>query len=105
MALHSVLTRYIAKPKQGNGLIDILLKCHDIVSDAEGCRHYIINQDDERPDHIWVSELWDSQEDHIISLSLDGCKELDVAINHLLAAPPEQIMMKAVAGKGVEEYS
>ena len=105
MASHSVFTRYIAKPRLGNSLIDILLKCHDIVSDADSCRHYIINQDDENPDHIWVCELWDTQEDHIISLSLDGCKELDVAANHLLAAAPEQIILKAVAGKGVVEYS
>lgn len=104
MASHSVYTRFMALPRKGNALIGILMKAHDIVSDADGCRLYIINQDEENPDHIWVTELWDTQEDHAISLTLDGCKELIAEATHLLASPPEQIIMKAVAGKGVEEY-
>lgn len=102
---HSVYTRFNARTGRGAELIDVLLRTNDIVSEADGCRLYIINHDLDNPDHIWVTELWDSQEDHAISLTLDGCKELLAEAMHLLATPPEQIAMNAIAGKGVEEYS
>ena len=104
MLQHAIYTRYLAKPGRGKALIEILLKANDIVADAEGCQLYIINQDTENDDHIWVTELWDTLEDHAISLTLDGAKEWVVEASHMLSAPPEQIILKAVAGKGVESY-
>jgi quinol monooxygenase YgiN len=102
MSQHAVYTRFMAHPKKGNALIDILMRASDIVSDADGCQLYIINQDLDNHDHIWVTELWDSQEDHAISLTLDGCKELITEAEPLLASPPEQLVFRALAGKGVE---
>ncbi|MCW3088107.1 MAG: antibiotic biosynthesis monooxygenase [Sediminibacterium sp.] len=103
MSKHAVYTRFTAQPEKGDALVEILRKANHIVSGAEGCRHYIINHDTDNTDEVWVTELWDSPEDHAISLTLDGCKELVVEATPLLAIPPEQIALKAVAGKGVEE--
>jgi len=103
MSQHAVYTRFITHPNKGATLIDILMKANHVVSVAKGCRLYIINHTAENTDHIWVTELWDTQEDHAISLTLDGCKELSAAAVPLLIAPPEQVVLKAVAGKGVEK--
>ena len=103
MSQHAVYTRFLTRPGQGKALVEILLKANHIVSDADGCRLYIINQDMDNDDHIWVTELWDSQEDHAISLTLDGCKELVVEASNLLTVPPDQIILKAIAGKGVDD--
>lgn len=101
MALYALYTQFIASPGQGKSLIDILIKANDIVSDANGCRSYIINTAIENEDIIWVTELWDSEEDHAISLTLDGCKELVTEASALLNEPPRQTVLKAVAGKGM----
>ena len=103
MPKHAVYTRFTTQPDKGPELIDVLLRANDIVSEAEGCRQYIINHDIDNKDLIWVTELWDNQEDYAISLTLDGCKELTTEATHFLALPPEQIELRAFAGKGVED--
>lgn len=102
MALYGLYTQFFANQGKGRELVDILMKASNIVSETEGCRLYIINVDRSDSDSIWVTELWDKEEDHAISLTLDGCKELVTEASLLLAAPPRQIVLKALAGKGVE---
>jgi quinol monooxygenase YgiN len=103
MPQHALYTRFMTHPEKGNALISILIKGNSIVSGAKGCRHYIINQDISNDDLIIVNELWDTEEDHAISLALDGSKELIIEAAKLLAEPPEQIILKAVAGKGTTD--
>jgi len=102
MPLHAQYTQFIAYPGQGKELIAILMKANNIVSRAKGCRQYIINEDADNKDIIWVTELWDSEEEQIISQSMDGCRELATEAGLVLAAPPKQIALKAITGKGLE---
>jgi quinol monooxygenase YgiN len=103
MSQYALYTRFSAHPDKGDELLEILVKANDIVSVAKGCRQYMINHEASNKDTFWVTELWDSQEDHAISLALDGCKELVVEASHILAAEPKQIVLVPVAGKGFEE--
>ncbi|MEO8171588.1 MAG: antibiotic biosynthesis monooxygenase [Sediminibacterium sp.] len=102
MAQYALYTRFSAHPDKGDELLGILVKANEIVSAAKGCRFYMINHEDSNKDIFWVTELWDTQEDHAISLTLDGCKELIVEASHILAADPKQIVLVPVAGKGFE---
>lgn len=102
MSQYALYTHFTASPGKGKSLVNVLMKANRICSNADGCRLYIINQEIDNADSIWVTELWDSEEDHSISLALDGCKELVIEAGHLLARAPEQIELKALAGKGVE---
>jgi quinol monooxygenase YgiN len=101
MAQYALYTQFVAHPGKGNELVDILKKANDIVSAADGCKLYIINTHATDEDCIWVTELWDSEESHAISLTVDGCKELVTGASVLLSLPPKQIVLKALAGKGV----
>lgn len=103
MPQYALYTRFSAIPDKGDELLGILVKANHIVSAAKGCRLYLINHEFSDKDIFWVTELWDSQEDHAISLALDGCKELIVEASHILAGKPEQIVLVPVAGKGFEE--
>jgi quinol monooxygenase YgiN len=102
MAQYALYTRFIAKPGQGISLVNVLSRANTIVSDAEGCRLYIINREEDNEDIVWVTELWDKEEDHAISLTLDGCKELVTEASLLLKEPPRQTVLRALAGKGLE---
>jgi quinol monooxygenase YgiN len=102
MAQYALYTRFIVKPGQGKSMVEILMKANTIVSGADGCRLYIINTEEDNEDIIWVTELWDKEEDHAISLTLDGCKELVTEASLLLQAPPHQTVLKAIGGKGLD---
>lgn len=103
MALHALYTRFTTQPSKGKELIILLQKACKLVSEARGCRVYIINQDVSQEESIWVTELWDNPEDHAISLTLDGCKELIAQALPLLAGKPEQVVLKAISGKGMDD--
>ena len=103
MSQYALYTHFTTHPDKGNELIEILMKANQIVSAARGCRLYIINYDTHNKDSVWVTELWDSQEDHAISLTLDGCKELIVEAAPLLTSEPRQVLLVPVAGKGLSE--
>ncbi|NCI45292.1 putative quinol monooxygenase [Sediminibacterium soli] len=100
MAHHALYTQFITHPGKGTDLVTLLKKANDIVSTASGCKLYIINVHATDEDCIWVTELWDSEESHAISLTMDGCKELVTEAATLLSLPPKQIVLKALAGKG-----
>ncbi|MES2328255.1 MAG: antibiotic biosynthesis monooxygenase [Bacteroidota bacterium] len=102
MSQYALNTRFDARPDKGDELLGILVKANQIVSVAKGCRLYMINHEADNKDIFWVTELWDSQEEHAISLTLDGCKELIVEASHILAGEPKQIVLVPVAGKGVD---
>jgi len=103
MSPYALYTHFSTRLHKGDALIEILMKANQIVSESKGCRLYMINHDVADRDSVWVTELWDSQEDHAISLTLDGCKELIVEATPLLVSEPKQIVLRPVAGKGVED--
>ncbi len=66
------------KAQQGKGkqLSAILLEAATLVSTSKGCQLYLISADNAELDTVWVTEVWDSKEDHDESLNLAGVKEL-----------------------------
>jgi quinol monooxygenase YgiN len=54
-----------ATAKQGKGaqLAEILLAAAAELEDDPGCELYLINRQSDRPDVVWVTELWRSQAD------------------------------------------
>lgn len=96
MAQYALVTRFAARPGQRKELTDILVKAHHIVSSAKGCKLFAVNHDVNHDDLIWVNEIWDTQEDHAISLTLDGCKELILEAKHLMNGDPVQNTLKPI---------
>ena len=76
----------------GNGtqLAQILLEASRLVSTAKGCQLYLISQDSSTPEAVWVTEVWDSKEDHDNSLQVPGVRELISQAMPLLDGRPEK---------------
>ena len=79
------------KASQGNGdkLAEILLKAAALVSKAKGCHLYIISREPEETDTIWITEIWDSKEDHDHSLKADEVRLLIGQAMPLLDGMPQ----------------
>ncbi len=83
-------------------LISILLQASALVSTAKGCRHYIIYKDAKDEDAIFVSEIWDTKQDHDDSLKLEGCMELISKAMPLIDGKPEGNSLEVIGGKGID---
>jgi len=46
------------------------------MQEAKDCLIYIVNEDAQRGDHVHVTEVWETAEDHAGSLKLEAAKEL-----------------------------
>ena len=76
----------------GNGekLAQILLEAAKLVSTAKGCLLYLVSLDQTTPDGVWVTEVWDSKDDHDNSLQVPGVRELIGQAMPLLDGRPEK---------------
>ncbi len=100
ITLHGKIT---AKPGHGAELASILLRASALVANAQGCRLYLIGQDEEIPENIWVTEVWDSAEDHQASLQLPDVRALIGEAMPLLAGqPPGGQRLTCLGGHGVQ---
>lgn len=91
-----------AKEGKGKELANILLEASELVAKAKGCQIYIVSQDPEQPDLIWVTEVWDSKADHEASLSYPGVRELISQALPILDGPPQKgQVMEVMGGQGL----
>lgn len=87
-----------ALPQKGEELCRILTEATKIISQAQGCRLYLVSRTEEKPDTVYVTELWNSKEDHQQSLAVPGIKTLiDQAVPLLASSPGPDHILDVVA--------
>ena len=83
-------------------LADILLEAAEIVSSLSGCKLYIVSKDNSDSLSIWITEVWDSKEDHDNSLKSDSVKALiGKALPLLNGMPGKGQELEVVGGHGI----
>ncbi|MEM6764566.1 MAG: antibiotic biosynthesis monooxygenase [Bacteroidota bacterium] len=87
-----------AVPGKGRQLADILMKASKLVSNAKGCHLYLVSMDTQDPDAVWITEVWDAEEDHDQSLTMPGVRELIGHAMPILAGKPERGQVLDVLG-------
>jgi len=93
------------KATKGNGekLASILLEASKLISTAKGCHLYVVSKDNAYNELVWVTEIWDSKEDHDNSLKVEGVKELIAQAMPILDGQPEKGQeLEVLGGTGVE---
>ena len=101
MSAYGCYVKFIAQPGQRDTLVELLLQAAAGVEAAPGCELYIINTSLTEPESVWVTELWRSQVEHDVSLSVEEARDLIKQVLPLLAGPPERIEVVPVGGKGL----
>lgn len=93
--LHGKLTATSGNTKK---LADILIKASQLISTAKGCQLYLVSLDETDQNSVWVTEVWDSKQDHQNSLQVDGVKELISEAIPLLSNKPEKGQELSILG-------
>lgn len=96
---HGKLT---AKRGQRDELLAILINASKVVETVKGCKLYVVALDNNDPDSVFVTEVWDSKEDHDNSLKAKGVKELIMKATPILEGQPAKGQeFEIVGGTGV----
>lgn len=91
-----------AREGKGSQLADLLLKASAVLASVAGCRLYMISIDAEDGDLIWVTEAWDSKENHAASLQDERIRAIiGEAMPLLDGMPAGGKSLKVLGGLGV----
>ncbi len=90
-----------AKPGMGDELARELLEVANGLQDSPGCQLYVINRSPGESDVVWVTELWNSQEELEASLQTDAARERMPAVLELIdRSKLERIDVEPIGGFG-----
>ena len=84
-------------------LTDILLEASRLVATVKGCRLYLVSKDNHDPNAVWVTEVWDSREDHDNSLKLENIKAIIMRAIPLIDGMPQKGQeFEVLGGPGID---
>ena len=96
--MHGLIGKMTAIPGQRGALIAILL---DSVADMPGCLSYIVAEDLDDANAIWVTEVWESKASHAASLSLPAVQQAIAQGKPLIADFGDSVITEPVGGHGL----
>jgi quinol monooxygenase YgiN len=96
--LHGKLT---AKEGSGEKLTANLLLASESVSTVKGCIAYVVSKDAKDKNSVWVTEIWETKEDHN-SLKNESVRKLIMETMPILDGQPLKGQeLEVLGGKGV----
>lgn len=96
--MYGLIGKILAVPGQREALITILLEG---VAEMPGCLSYVVACDLTEADALWITEVWESEEDHRASLALPAVQAAIARGRPLIASFGEHVVTKPVGGHGL----
>jgi len=96
--MYGLIGKMRSTPGQRDALIAILLEG---TTAMPGCLAYIIAKDKQDADAIWITETWDSQDNHKASLTLPSVKAAIKQARPLIAGFGERFETEPIGGQGL----
>ena len=93
--MYGLIGKIKATPGQRDALIVILLEG---AAEMPGCLSYVIAQDKQDPDALWVTEVWEDEASHRASLTLPKVQAAIVRGKPLIAGFGERFETLPVGG-------
>ena len=97
-SMYGLIGKMRATPGQRDALIAILLEG---TTAMPGCLAYIIAKDKQDADAIWITEAWDSQDNHKASLTLPSVQAAIKQARPLIAGFGERFETEPIGGQGL----
>jgi quinol monooxygenase YgiN len=97
--MYGIIGKIVAVEGRRDELADILIEG---VAAMPGCLSYVVAEDRESDDALWVTEVWDTEASHEASLSLPSVQEAIRKGRPLIAGFEERIVTEPLGGYGLE---
>ena len=96
--MYGLIGKIEVAPGQREALARILLEG---VSGMPGCLSYVVANDLEDPDALWVTEVWETQDSHAASLALPSVQEAIAKGRPLITGFASQVITQPLGGHGL----
>ena len=105
MTKYGLHNKLDAKNGKAEELAKLLLEASKVVSKAKGCCMYMVSREEKTLDSIWVTEVWDTKEDHDDSLKIPEVREVISKAMPILAGMPEGGQQLVILGDYVLNFN
>jgi quinol monooxygenase YgiN len=101
MARFGMVGKLVAQPGRGGELLELPMAATRELKSADGCELYVISQDRDNLETIWVFEAWRDEAAHRASLDMPAVRGV---IQHGLSLIAERdgAKLKPVGGVGLD---
>jgi quinol monooxygenase YgiN len=96
--MYGLIGKMVAVPNKRDELVTILL---EEVEEMPGCLSYIVALDPSDEDTIWITEVWETQDQHQASLSLPSVKAAIAKGRPLIASFGDHYVTSPIGGHGL----
>ena len=95
--MYGLIGKLISVENKRDQLINILIAGS---ADMPGNISYIVSKDSEDPNGIWISEVWETRQQHLESLNLESVKQAMAQGKPLIADFASRFETEPVGGRG-----
>ena len=95
--MYGLIGKIVAVPGKRTELTAILAGMEAMA----GCLNYVVAEDSSDTDAVWVTEVWETSEDHAASLRMQSVQAAIAQGRPLIAAFESQVETKPVGGIGL----
>jgi quinol monooxygenase YgiN len=96
--MHGLIGKMMVVAGKRDEVLDILLKA---TARMPGCLSYVVAKDTADASAIWITEVWDSKENHDASLSLPAVKDAIAKARPMIAGFSDGVTTTPVGGVGL----
>lgn len=97
-SMYGLIGRMTAQPGQRDALAAVLLEG---LHDMPGCLSYVVANDPESPDALWITEVWTDAAAHTASLQLPSVKAAIAKGRPLIAGFGPSHVTQPIGGHGL----
>jgi len=97
--MYGLIGKMNAAPGRRNDLISILLQAS---TSMPGCISYIVAEDPEDEDGIWITEVWTDRESHKASLELASVRKAIERARPMITGFGPSFETRPIGGAGME---
>lgn len=96
--MYGLIGSFTARPGKRDELIALMTAS---VGNMPGCKSYVVAKDPDDADKVWVTEVWDSAENHKASLTIPDVAETIRKAMPLIAGFGQRTVTEPVGGYGI----
>lgn len=96
--MYGLIGKMMAIPGQRDALIALLLEG---TASMPGCLSYVVAEDANDPNAVWITEVWDTKENHDASLKLPAVRDTIARAKPLIAGFGDGFVTRPVGGVGL----
>lgn len=96
--MYGLIGRMLAAPGQREALLQVMLEGQVPMA---GCLSYVLARDPNSEDGIWITEVWDSKDNHVASLQIPEVRETINRAMPLIAGFAERFETEPLGGLGI----